>query len=649
MARPPAATNGTSRAALLLTLAGVVAILYFTREVLIPIALAILLSFALSPLVRWLERFMGRIAAAVLVTVAMLLVVGSLAYVMTTQVTKLALKLPDYQGNIRAKLEKLSPHGGTIDRIQHNIEELSNKKTKPTTQTTQPVDVTATKTPAEPDRPPAVNKDDRAKIPNPAAQPTRENPLPVAVIAPPVSPLQALFDYGGLILGPLGTAGVVVVFVLFMLLNREDLRDRMIRLIGFGQLTVTTKAVDDAASRISRYLAAQAMVNGSYGLLVGLGLWIIGMAFGQGQGFPNDVHWGILCAVLRFIPYVGPWIGASFPLAVGFAVFPGFTILFAVVALIVTIELVSSNVMEPWLYGSSTGMNSMAVLVAAVFWAWLWGPVGLILSTPLTVCLAVLGQYVSQLHFLSVLLGDKPVLDLPSRIYQRLVAGDQEEAMDLVDDAVDEKPLIEVLDDLLLPVLTMAESDRHKGLLDDDRNAFVHASLRDIIELLEEKAPAARSANAAAEGSQAVSANPVRIVCLPAHDDADEIAAMMLRLLLEREGYLIKVIPVAALAGEMMDRVEADQSDIVCISAVPPAAVTYTRYLCKRLKSRTGNARLLIGLWSSRVDIDKAKSRIQCDTENKIALNMRSAFDQLRQMAARIALARNEPRTEAAV
>src|SRR3954453_2419380 len=239
-----------------------------------------------------------------------------------------------------------------------------------------------------------------------------------------------------------------------MLLGREDLRDRVIRLIGQGRINVTTQAMDEAATRISRYLIAQCIVNGTYGLAISLGLWLIGLTFGHNSpGFPNWFLWGLLTAILRFIPYIGPWIGAAFPIVLSLAVYHGMGVPLAVVGMFLVIELISNNFMEPWLYGSSTGISTVAILVAAVFWTWLWGPVGLLLSTALTVVLVVMGKYIPPLRFLDILLGDEAPLTPSARVYQRLLALDQEEAMELVRESLQESTLEQLYDEVLLPAL----------------------------------------------------------------------------------------------------------------------------------------------------------------------------------------------------
>ena len=285
-------------------------------------------------------------------------------------------------------------------------------------------------------------------------------------------------------LGPLEVSFIVIVFVIFMLLQRDDLRDRLIRLASGGQLGIATQALDDATTRISRYLLAQAAVNSSYGILVALGLLVIGYTVGGGIMFPSFLLWGLVCGVMRFIPYVGPWIGAAFPATIAFAAFPSFWVVVAVLGLFLALELITANVFEPWLYGSSTGMSPIAVLVAAVFWTWLWGPVGLIIATPVTACVVTLGKYIPQLQFLDIMLGDEEVLSPPQRLYQRLLALDQEEAAEVVDDFLEDRSLDALYDEVVMPALGLAELDRHEGRLDDERQDFIRTTLRGVVDHL---------------------------------------------------------------------------------------------------------------------------------------------------------------------
>ena len=371
---PPASATATVAVVVV-----VVGALYLGRDILVPLALAILLSFMLAPIVIRLRRLgLGRIPSVFAVVVLLFVVLLGLGSIVASQVVHLAENLPRYEWNLRAKIRDLPiavPSGGVVERTTDMLRDLREELEKAT-------------------KGPEAKGTDAA-----AEQPVK----PVLVqVQEPVAPMQTLRELGGPLVKPIATAGLVLVFVIFMLLQREDLRDRIIRLVGSGDVARTTEAMNDAAKRISRYLLMQLVINVLYGLPVGIGLYLIGV--------PNPILWGLLATILRFIPYVGPMIAALFPIALSFAVAPGWTVPLLTIALFVTLELFSNNILEPWLYGSSTGLSPVAVLVAVVVWTTLWGPVGLLLSTPLTVCLVVLGRHVPQLAFFDVLLGDEPAL-----------------------------------------------------------------------------------------------------------------------------------------------------------------------------------------------------------------------------------------------
>jgi predicted PurR-regulated permease PerM len=393
----------------LLTVGLVVAFLYFARDVIVPIALAILLSFLLAPAVRFLRRWhLGRVAAVSLtVLIAFLAMVGFTA-VVVQEISSLAEQLPEYRSNLVAKIRSLPaavPGGGVFRRATSMVQELGRELKQSETEISTPAG-------------------DRSTMGASSTEPAK--PLPVAIQRPEFEPLQIVQSIVGPLLQPLAMAGLVIVFVVMILLEREDLRDRLLRLAGRGDLHRTTVAMDDAAGRISKYLSRQLVVNACSGLPIGLGLAIIGL--------PNAALWGIFAALLRFLPYLGIVIAAGFPIALAVAVYPRWMLLIWVIVLFIGTELAVANLLEPWVYAASTGISSVALIAAATFWTWLWGPIGLLLSTPLTVCLVVLGRHVPQLEFLDVLLGNEPVLAPDETFYQRLLANDPEEATEQAQD-----------------------------------------------------------------------------------------------------------------------------------------------------------------------------------------------------------------------
>jgi predicted PurR-regulated permease PerM len=724
MARSADIGSKSSRFIVLASVCIVVAALYFAQEVLIPLALAVLCCFLLAPLVTRLERWkLGRVPAVITVVSTAAALVVMLGWVVTAQILNLADRLPEYQGEIVQKVEKAKARfgrrGGVTDKIADVAQKVQEASTRPATQSTQPAKAPGGAPAQAATAPPprlvepgeggvgAVARElTKAPPPNgPPAGTAQSNPLWVVALPAPASPVRTLGSYLGVVLSPLGTAGLVLVFVIFILLQREDLRDRMIRLIGHQDLNVTTTALDDAASRISRYLLAQAVVNGTYGLAIGAGLWVIGHFVGD-KPFPSFVLWALLCAVLRFIPYIGPWVAAAFPMTLALAVYPGFNVFFWVAGMFVLIELLSNNLMEPYLYGTSTGMSTIAILVSAVFWTWLWGAVGLLLATPLTVVLVVIGKYVPQMRFLDIMLGDEPVLEPGERVYQRLLAADQEEATELVREYLREMDLERVYDEVLSPALSLAEQDRHRGRLDERRQAYIRQAMRDMIEELGDewrlrqertdadamkeaaamtveaaKGTAALTSGAAAperarepaggagapasgngrgtNGKSAGGAGPgaadgsaldepiaerqpatrvpdnctVNVAILPAHDEADEISGLMLAQVLEFRGYCAFAMSVTKLASELVESVEEKQAHVVVVSAMPPAAVAHSRYLCKRLHARFPDLNMVVGLWTMRGDLKKAKERVTCAGTVQMTSNFGQALEQIGQLA----------------
>ena len=613
MPKPDAAT-AMPRFLMLASIGVVLAALYFAQDLLIPLALATLLSFLLAPLVKRLERLRLPRTAAVIITVllafAMLTGIG---WIVFSQVGDLKSELPTYQHNIQEKIKTMRGPGGLLSWVRTAGAEV--KQVLNTGPATEPSDATAVR---------IVNSDGGSSS-------SQDSPLDL------IKPL------GTFLLGPLGTAFIVTVFAIFMLLQREDLRDRLIRLLGRNRLTLTTQALDDAADRVSRYLLMQSVVNGSVGVVVTIVLWTIGKI--NGVPFPGVALWGLMAALLRFIPYVGIWISSITPLLLTLAVYPQFRVTFETFMSYGTIEVIAANVFEPLLYGSSTGIATLAVLVAAAFWTWLWGPVGLLLSTPLTVCLVVMGKYVPQLEFLTILLAEEPALSPPDRVYQRLLALDQEEAAELVDEYAKKMSLEELYETVLVPTLTTADRDAQIGNLDKEQHASIRRGMRDIIEDLSDHARATQSKTDAHSAAQngigevrgtrvALPAGcSVNIVCLPANDESDEISGLMLAQLLQLRGYCVVVVSSTQLASEMVEIVKSSKADVVCISALPPAAVTHARYLCKRLQGRLPDVEMMVGIWMPDMDVQRAKERIAIGRPLQMASNFSEAIAQIHQLA----------------
>jgi predicted PurR-regulated permease PerM len=469
---------------MLASIAVVIGALYLAKGVLVPFTLAVLLSFLLSPVCDWLERRrLGRIPAVLVTTTLGFIALGLVAWIATIQIANFAPKIPEYRKNIEAKLSSVNEYAvAALSKVTSSAKQMGRNLS-----------------PTGPASPP---------------QGTDEQPFAVRVLSAPASPWQIFGGMFGTLLEVLGTTGIVIVFVIFFLLRRDDLRDRFIHLAGKSHITMTTQMLEDAGTRVSRYLVILFFLNVTFGICVGVGLYFIGV--------PNAVLWGILAGVLRFIPYLGPWIAAVMPIALSMAISTGWVATILTVLLFLVLELFNNNLLEPWLYGKNTGVSPVAVMLAALFWTWLWGPVGLLLATPLTVCVLVVGKHVPQLAFLDILLGNEPVFEPKLHVYQRLLAGDQEEAAELFESYLEHQPLAEVYDTVLIPALEMAETDWQLGELNEGKHKFILQSLQEMIHDRDEgqlKLPT---------DEQIDQPLKVGILCLPARNEADEITSDML-------------------------------------------------------------------------------------------------------------------------
>jgi predicted PurR-regulated permease PerM len=422
----------------------IIASLYWAQSVLIPVALALLLTFILTPFVAALQhRGLRRLPAVLLVTILVFALLGVVFYVVFNQVGQLVTEMPNHRENIKQKLASLQ--GSAASGWQSFVRMFRD-----------------------------ISEEVQKEVQEQHKDLGRPEPLPVIVQGDTTWSLGWVSGLVGPAVELLAGAGLVVILVIFMLVQREELRNRLIRLAGKGHVTVTTRALDEAGQRISRYLLMLVFINGTFGLVISVGLFAIGV--------PYAFLWGILAATLRFIPYVGPWMAASLPITLSVATSPDWTQPLLVGGLFAVNELFSNNILEPHLFGQSVGVSEVALLIAAAFWAWLWGPIGLVLSGPLTACLIVLGKYVPALEFLDVLMGDQPVLDPHVRYYQRCLARDQDEATDLVEEYLESHPVEEVYDGLLLPALVLANRERERGELTPEDERFLLEVTREILD-----------------------------------------------------------------------------------------------------------------------------------------------------------------------
>jgi predicted PurR-regulated permease PerM len=591
-----------------------VAALYFGREVFVPMALALLLSFALGPPVLLLRNWhFNRVLAVIAVVVLAFSVIFGVGAVIGSQLAQLAESLPGYHTNITEKVHSLrdtTTSSGVVGRATGMLSDLGNEITKPREKAGRP----AANGPA---------------VLAPGVQ--QQKPVPVEIRPSDPTPLQLVLQLAWPLLQPLATAGIVVVFVIFFLLQRQDLRDRFIRLAGARDLRRTTQALDDAARRLSRYLLIQTGINASLGVLVGTGLWFIGV--------PNPVLWGILTMLLRFVPYIGPVIAAAFPAALAVAVDPGWSMLFWVVGLFVVAEGITGQVIEPWLYGQSTGLSGVAVVVAAAFWTLLWGPVGLLLSTPLTMCLVVLGRHVEHLQFLEVLLGDRPALAPEESFYQRMLADDPDEAAHQAEAFLKDKPLSIYYDEVAIKGLALAQLDVNRGALDHAHRVRIKEAVEWVIDDLSDHDDA--SSPVLEEGATEVRALPsvlspeelapgwreTAVLCVAGRGSLDEAAAAMLAQLLEKRGIGARVVPSEAVSVANLFRLDVTGVQMACLSYLEPGSFTNPRYLVRRLRRRLPQAKIVDGFWTLTAQEAEERDALAATRADCIATSLRQAVE----------------------
>lgn len=558
----------------------VVAVLYFAREVLIPVALAILISSALAPLVRRLERVgLNRVIAVSTACLIAFGAIGMVSWFSIEKMVELAPKLSEYQANIFNKVTTLKKEvSGVLLSVTKAAKGFESNLIEPVTTT-------------------------RAVHPGPSET---DKVIPVQIVANPFDPLSLVQATLSSLVSPLATIGIVIVFTIFILINREDLRNRFIRLIAHGQLSRTTQAIDEATSGVSHYLLMQLLLNVSHGVILTIGLYFIGV--------PNALVWGVLSAVLRFIPYLGPWLAALAPILLSFAVSDGWAQPLLTISFFIVLELISNNVMEPWLYGSSTGLSPVAIIVSAVFWTWLWGGVGLLMSTPLTVCLLVVGRYVHRGEFLYILLGDQPMLSLSERFYQRLLSRDGEEAIEIVEGFLKTDSLEALYDTVLSPALISCEEDRQRRLLDATSYSYIIESTKDLVEELIERDRNDPSIGKPGQTNDlAESGDLVRrfVLCVASGDERDEIAGRMFTHSLDRMPVSSEVLSPDLLNSEILDKVAQTNPAVVCLSALPPFALTRVRTLARKINARFPNVKIIVCLWHTQFDPAKTKSHLE--------------------------------------
>jgi predicted PurR-regulated permease PerM len=555
----------------------IVACLYWAQAVLMPVALAVLLTFMLSPLVTRLQRsHVPRVIAVLGVVTLALAAVGGVGFVLARQVSSLAVELPRYQSNIKRKMTdvRLLGRQSGIERVQE----------------------TMTKAAGEVER----------EVGRGAGAPPAPKATPVFIVGDPASTIRDLPTLVAPWLEPLSRAGLVVLLVPFMLLAREEMRNRLIRLIGFGRLALTTRALDEAGERVTSYLLTQSLLNTTFAALAAIGLHLMGV--------PYALLFGVLAGALRFIPYVGIWIGAGLPTLLSMAVDPGWSKMLLVLGLFAALEVLVGAVLEPRLYARSAGVSEVGLLVAIAFWTWIWGPIGLVLATPLTVCIVVVAKYVPELEFLWITMGGDPAVSTDIAVYQRLLAGDRDEASDLVERTLPERAPEHVYDEVLLPSLVLAARDHARGRIDADEQRSVVEGVR---ELLDELEPAAAAS----------SLPPARLFAAATRNQADALALRMLHDLLAPARVALDVASPELLSAEVVDRVREHGADIVVVGALAPGGLAHARFLCKRLRAEVPGVRIVVGRWGMVEDAEGVRQTLQAAGADAVGASLLQTRD----------------------
>jgi predicted PurR-regulated permease PerM len=592
VAKPVSAAGAPNASQAMTLFVMIVATLYFGKEVLVPLTLALLLAFILAPLVDLLRRMhLGRVFSVLLGVILALGVVLAIGGVIGTQIAELTTDAPKYITTVEDKIASVKAY--TVGRISSMADSLGTHREDP---------------------PPASSAPARRTAPAPSAATAAPAPAPQGSTAS--TPLELAERYLTPVLSPLATFGIVFVVTVFALLQREDLRDRLIRLVGSDDLHRTTLAIDDGGRRLSKFFLFQLGLNTGFGVTVGIGLFFIGV--------PNPVLWGILSTLLRFVPYVGSAISALLPMALAAAVEPGWTMLISTLILYVVLEAIAGQVLEPLLYGHSTGLSPFSVVVAAIFWSWLWGPIGLILSTPLTLCLVVMGRHVKRLQFLDVLLGDRPALTPVESFYQRILAEDADEAQDHAELILKERSLSTYYDEVALKGLQLAANDAARGVLDEDQLDKVKATIKVLVDGLkdhDDKQPSSKKAdnealappederdlprNADPEGLEPGEvvphpwSDPSSVLCIAGRGPLDEAAASMLVQLLGKHGLGGRLVGYGEVSRETIYDLDVTGVAMACVSYLDiSGSPAHLRYLMQRLRQRLPKgAPILVGLW----------------------------------------------------
>jgi predicted PurR-regulated permease PerM len=582
----------------------VMVILYFAREVFIPLALAGLLAFFLAPAATRLERWgIRRTPAALLIILLSVAGVGVLGWVVLGQIYNLAVELPQYQLNITEKIGSL--HLDSAGRLSRTVEMLTNasKQLKSGGTSTAPILSVTSRQPmsARPGKSPALAN----KTPQPVSVRIEESDEPMlAVAGRTMTPL----------IHPMTTTFIVVIFLIFMLVGRDDLLDRGLRLAGTGRMHVTTTAIEDASRRVTRYLRMQLIVNLCYGTVAGVLLRVIGV--------PHALLWGVLTCILRFVPYIGILMAAAGPLLLAAAASPNWSALAWTIATFGLLETIAANFIEPMLYGASTGISAIAILIAAVFWTLLWGLPGLLLSTPLTVCLVVIGRQVPRLRYLDVLFGEETGLPPSERFYQRMLASNIRDATALIEDALKTKPSVEVYDSIVIPALAMIEDARHS----EEMTAARSDEILQGIEELTEDVTSRGTTDTASESKPTK-----RVMIAPARDFADEVACQLALQVLTGTAS-VYVMSADYSVSDLQQAVDDQEPDVICVVGIPPRAIRHIRIRCHQIRTRFPHAVVVACVLSKESDLSNLRSRISTEDAQHVACSLQLMKDYLRSL-----------------
>ena len=597
-------------AAYAMTASIVIALLYFGAEVIQPLALAALLSFVLAPLIRRLTNWgLGKTPAAIVSVIFALAVLIGLGFLMARQVTILAEQLPQFEQNLRDKIQVIKTYAVTKGALQKASDTLDDLK-------------------EELQKKDAVAKDPNAPLAQLPATPA--NPLPVEIHSKQPAFFEQYVSIISPLLKPVAQTALVILFLLFILLQREDLRDRGLRLAGTADLQRTTIAMKDAGRRLGRFFLLQTALNAGFGAVIALGLWIIGV--------PTPLLWGMLAGLMRFVPFIGSIIAAVFPIALAAAVDPGWTMVFATAALFLVLEPVAGHIVEPLVYGQNTGLSPLAVVVATIFWTVLWGPIGLLIATPLTLCLVVLGKYVPGLNLIHVMLGDEPALNPAERLYQRLLVGDVAEAVEQAEEQLETQSLLKYDDTVVMQALMLAYGDTAENRIAPEYRARLAHSMKEIVSDLEDavvaddlpadpNVPSRNDLPVLTPGSLPPGFEESKILCIPARSDVDEAACHVLSDLLIRHGLAATVAPFSEGAAHRHFVFEPDEHRIVCISCFgADTGCSHARYIARRISKQSPGVKIVACNWSEPVDKKIVKLPEQGSTKvDAIATSFREA------------------------